>query len=1021
MFGNNNRGSSFWSSSPQQNTGIASSLNTLGSLVPSGQNVGSTFGGFGSSNTMVTGGFMNQTTGSTFGASQNTSLFGQSTQQNPSSGFGTVSNTGSFFDQNKQGFMGSSNNIFGQSSTNTTGGGLFGSGLNTGVTSSFGNNMNTGSSLFGSSTQNTGSTWTGGSSTAFGTQIQGNEAATTQTFDNCSITHISFDKPEFCADEFRWEYYKKANPQVGSSLMQQNTGTTTSTGLFGSTQPATTSTGIGLFGSSQPSTTTTTSPFATTQPGTTTTGTGLFGSSQPSNTGGFFGSTPSTTTTTGGLFGSSQTNTTGGLFGSTQPSTTGGLFGTTQSTTTGGLFGSTQPSTTGGLFGTTQPSTSGGLFGTTQPSTTTTSAGLFGSTQPSTPTTSSGLFGSSQSNTTGLLGSTQPASSTTGLFGTNTTSNTGSTGLFGSSTTSTIGTSNTGLFGNYNASNTNTTTGTTGTGLFGSSTNTGSTTTGATNTLFGSTQPSSTGGLFGNTQAAPSTQSNLFSNSSLNTTTGNASTSSLFGTTGTGSSNLFGTNTTTPGSSSSLFSFGSGTNQPLGSSTLFGQTTQTQGSNTSLSRLNINFNIRDSSPGLRSFWTNDAALPQEAKDYLMKITNARKNLTETLAHSSQPKQSESVIDGIEDMNDRFGCRKILRELGVELPRYMLHISSDNTDYDDAKSRQPVVPTPEAKFQEGFSAGFTNVIQKSPDGSLDGHSSDKYSCLDDQFLSLHNGGAKEFEALRHQARGCHLRRPNDPVTLQSDDLPSVSRRKSLFEEHVNQLTSDVDLITQEADQQRSVLGQLDTQCNVSQKSILTEDNAEVLQDDNAVCLDSPLPQEASSASSCPIFKLADDTPGNPPILTREGYSTRPTMASLRQMTDKQLSNVMDFQVTREGFGDILWPGYTDLRGLNLDKIVDIGNRKVTLYGGTSQIHPVGEGLNKQATVTLYNCIPDDSGKDKSITETVKQLEQLKEHTESLGCKFLSGNLKTGKWVFTAPCFVKTGAGDVINRKDLAFMY
>ncbi|CDR96653.1 Nucleoporin2, putative [Babesia bigemina] len=1044
MFGSTNTGTTYWSGSTQPNTNLPGAFNALGANAQSNPQMGSTFTGFGSTTNTGSTGFMGQSTTPSFGISQNTSLFGQPAQQPTTTGFGTMGTTGGLFDQNKQGFMGNSGGLFGQPPQT---GSLFGSGLNTTTSSTFGSTMNTGTSLFGNNTT-TGGLWSGSTSSTFGSQIQGTEVATLKHFDGASITHIAYDKPDTCQEEYRWEYYKKVNPQFGLPIAQQ--GATSTGGLFGSTQPTTTPTG-GLFGSTQPPTTgslfgntqpttTTGGLFGSTQPSTTSTG-GLFGSTQPTTSGGLFGST-TTPTTGGGLFGSTQptTTTTGGLFGNTQPTTTtGGLFGSTQpTTTTGGLFGSTQPSTTGtgGLFGNTQPTT--GLFGSTQPTTGGTT-GLLGSTQPST-STSSPWANRTTHGSTGLFGNTTPAPTTTtstGLFG-NTTGTSTSTGLFGSSTTSAFGGANKGLFGN---TTTPTTTGTTGTGLFGSTnvfapSATQSTGTTGTTGLFGSTTTPTTGGsLFGNTQPTTTTSvPNVFASSTTTTNTMPAPSTTIFGATPTtGTTGLFGSTTNQTGNTAPLFTFGSAGSQPFGSTTA---AQQMQPSDTMrLGSINFKWGVNTPSPGLRSFWTNEADLPPEAKEYLAKLANTTNNAAQgsnaaggrNQSNSNPDAQSSTAIPDLDDSYDRFGLRQVLKDLGVQIPRYSVHQDEEDEiikyQRTALETRRMSQMSGEERAESDMSRTFIKASKvqlasklPSKNGSQEGGG--------EIFLSLHNGGTKALDALRYQARGGHLRKLPIPVVENRDELPYLPSNRSsvVFDKSSNATSNRGDVLTlTDSDQSYNerphrTLDDVykirsDTRGSESNPS---EDSARA---DDASSLTGTAPKEPADA--CPIFKLADNAPGHPPILTKEGYTTRPTMSSLRQMSDKQLANVMDFQVIREGFGDILWPGYTDVRQLNLDNIVDIAHRKVTMYGNTSRVHPVGEGLNKSAIVTLQNCAPRDYTEGASITSTVEQLEKLKDHTASLGCKFISANFKTGQWVYEAPYFVKNTNGDASEHKGITF--
>ena len=66
----------------------------------------------------------------------------------------------------------------------------------------------------------------------------------------------------------------------------------------------------------------------------------------------------------------------------------------------------------------------------------------------------------------------------------------------------------------------------------------------------------------------------------------------------------------------------------------------------------------------------------------------------------------------------------------------------------------------------------------------------------------------------------------------------------------------------------------------------------------------------------------DAPPHPAgiVLRRPGYYTMPSLEELAEMTDKDGICVVDnFVVGREGFGNVLFSGKTDVTGLNLDEI------------------------------------------------------------------------------------------------------
>lgn len=69
---------------------------------------------------------------------------------------------------------------------------------------------------------------------------------------------------------------------------------------------------------------------------------------------------------------------------------------------------------------------------------------------------------------------------------------------------------------------------------------------------------------------------------------------------------------------------------------------------------------------------------------------------------------------------------------------------------------------------------------------------------------------------------------------------------------------------------------------------------------------------------------------PPILSGKGYYCEPSLDELRRMSDEELRAVENFIVGHEDFGYIEWPGYTDLRGLNLNEIISFGLRELEVY-------------------------------------------------------------------------------------------
>jgi nuclear pore complex protein Nup98-Nup96 len=357
-FGSNNNNTT-------ASAGFGAAANTGGSL----------FGG-GNTNTATTSGF-GQSTGSAFGANNNTTGGGLFGQNKPA--------TGGLFGSNNNTTTGTTGGLFGGASAtnNTTGG--FGSGGG-----GFGSSTTGGGGLFGQNKPATGGGLFGG----------GAATNTTSTPFGGGATNTG-------------GAFGQSNTG-GGGLFGQSNNQTSSTPAFGANNTST-NTGGGLFGGS------TAGGFGQNNqaPAQNTNSGGLFGGGSG---GGFGQNNNNNQQKPGGLFGGASTGATGGgLFGGqanqSQPST-GGLFGGSTANNTnntgGGLFG--QKPATGGLFGgstannTNTGSTGGGLFGglgnNNNPQNTG-GGGLFGGGQNNNQQKPGGLFGGSTSNTNtggGLFG-----------------------------------------------------------------------------------------------------------------------------------------------------------------------------------------------------------------------------------------------------------------------------------------------------------------------------------------------------------------------------------------------------------------------------------------------------------------------------------------------------------------------------------------------------------------------------------------------------------------------------------------
>ena len=156
----------------------------------------------------------------------------------------------------------------------------------------------------------------------------------------------------------------------------------------------------------------------------------------------------------------------------------------------------------------------------------------------------------------------------------------------------------------------------------------------------------------------------------------------------------------------------------------------------------------------------------------------------------------------------------------------------------------------------------------------------------------------------------------------------------------------------------------------------------------------LPGSSSISSSSSKAGLA-------PRLTKPGYVCSPSIEELRQLLDEELRSVT-FSVKVRGVAKIRWLEPVDLRGLDLDRILDIGKENDIPYVdvccdyGLDGVMEPNTGLNKKAQITFYKVLNKNE-------PTEDMTEFIRERTEQMGAEFVSYNPKSGKWVIRVSHF------------------
>ncbi|EFA76616.1 putative nucleoporin 98 [Heterostelium album PN500] len=978
------------------------------------------FGGFGSTQPTSTFGASTATSGfGSFGSG--TSGFGGATQ--PTSTFGTSLGS-SPFGSNTSAPFGStaSSNPFG-SGTTATASTPFGMSTQTAAapasTSFFGGGQNsllagantaTSSSPFGTSF---GGTTMGGSS-PFGSSSMTSFGATTaekptgtgnppyqmtnaeqglRLISICGMDAYKDKSPE----ELRVEDYRKKeqgqlNPTAQPTGFGANVSNpspfgssslTTGSSPFGSSatgsspfgQSATATTGSSPFGTSLGSTLgTTTSPF-----GQTATQTTPFGTTSSTATSSPFGQAAPATSTP---FGSSSLTTGSSIFGNsgfgstqqqTQQAQPSSIFGSS-ATTTQSPFGlgsgtSAQPSLLG--QNTSQPTTN--LFGnmgtpqTQQPASpfAQQTNSLFGAT--TTPATTSPMGGGTGLN---LFGNTQnqqqQTSSTPSLFGqgsqTPTLSLTGNTGTTGSLFGNTLGSGNTAT-----------------PSLFGTSSSLGSATPtlnlGGTSSLLGNTsQPSS---FFGQS-AQPATGTNLFGNSSIGSLGQQPAQSSFL------SFNQPNNQTSSLGSLAQpqTSSLGSPFGLSLGANTLTANTAQQPAAVavTQQPQVNLNNSIASSTPYFPV--PPPPPIPELMKSLPKAPLAASASALSTKSyHTYAPRSTTKLVP------KRFNASTYG---GVEF----------DAGYASQYSQVPLqtqFPTPQftfdrfvSKYSKSLKINTANETEESLTGSL----------------NLGSSGLGESSTSYTSSMYPNLSEASSSSSTTSYTSPPIPKSSSTtnFGSPPKNNTS-----TQSLYESNNI--------NNSQSNSNSSNNINNNQESNTSVTSPASAASSSNTNSNNSSSSTAQLKTNPhaPKLTKPSYFCRPSIEELQKMSDYELANVRDFIIERTGYGSVMFIGDVDVRDINLDDIVTIKTREISIYPDDSTKPEVGEGLNRRALVTLQQCWPlnPEGGYRRSEEDLTRYESLLKRKSKNDGIQFLEYDGDAGLWRFKVEHFSKYSAPDTLE--------
>jgi nuclear pore complex protein Nup98-Nup96 len=176
--------------------------------------------------------------------------------------------------------------------------------------------------------------------------------------------------------------------------------------------------------------------------------------------------------------------------------------------------------------------------------------------------------------------------------------------------------------------------------------------------------------------------------------------------------------------------------------------------------------------------------------------------------------------------------------------------------------------------------------------------------------------------------------------------------------------------------------------------------------------SPPMSEVQNENQTPIQQ------GLSPTLTKEGYVVTPSIGVLSSMSEADLAAVSNFSVEKVGIGSVKWDGAVDVRGIDLDSIITIKDKDVSVYYkqedmGTKPAE--GTKLNRPAVITFHKVFPKD-GPQSSVEMKKLYEKKLKRCTEKMDAEFIMYDADTGIWMFRVHHFSRYALDDDSDEEE-----
>jgi len=127
-----------------------------------------------------------------------------------------------------------------------------------------------------------------------------------------------------------------------------------------------------------------------------------------------------------------------------------------------------------------------------------------------------------------------------------------------------------------------------------------------------------------------------------------------------------------------------------------------------------------------------------------------------------------------------------------------------------------------------------------------------------------------------------------------------------------------------------------------------------------------------------------------------------------MTHSELQRVRNLTIRKADVGEVTYPCEIDLVKEHmiledLPNIIRLDPGEVVLYPDSGTKPAEGEGLNRPAIITLFQCMPPNNGNFPDADSKARYRERIAKMTEQKGARFVDYDCDRGIWQFRVDHF------------------